>query len=33
MKSQNYNGRWIYFTENSKEFKKGEFGNWIDLEL
>ncbi|MDD5626012.1 MAG: DEAD/DEAH box helicase family protein [Patescibacteria group bacterium] len=29
----NYNGRWVYFTENSKEFKKGEFKNWIDLEL
>ena len=29
MKSQNYNGRWIYFTENSKEFKKGEFGNGL----
>jgi len=30
---RNYNGRWIYFTENSKKFKKGEFKNWIDLEL
>lgn len=30
---RNYNGRWVYFTENSKEFKKGEFKNWTDLEL
>ena len=30
---RNYKGRWVYFTENSKKFKKGEFGNWIDLEL
>lgn len=30
---RNYKGRWIYFTENSGKFKKGEFGNWIDLEL
>ncbi|MDO8657704.1 MAG: hypothetical protein Q7K55_03115, partial [Candidatus Levybacteria bacterium] len=28
-----YNGRWVYFTENSKKFTKGEFGNWIDLDL
>jgi len=30
---KNYNGRWIYFTENSKGFKKGKFKNWIDLEF
>ena len=30
---RNYNGRWVYFIENSKEFKKGKFKNWIDLEL
>ena len=30
---RNYNGRWVYFTENSAKFKKGEFRNWIDLEL
>jgi len=30
---RNYNGRWVYFTENSKRFKKGEFKNWMDLEL
>ncbi|MDP3043524.1 MAG: DEAD/DEAH box helicase family protein [bacterium] len=29
----NYNGRWVYFTENSKEFKKDKFKNWTDLEL
>lgn len=28
-----YNGRWVYFTGNSKEFKKDEFRNWIDLEF
>jgi len=30
---RNYKGRWVYFAENSEKFKKGEFGNWIDLEL
>ena len=30
---RNYKGRWVYFIENSGKFKKGEFGNWIDLEL
>jgi type III restriction enzyme len=29
----NHKGRWVYFTGNVKEFKKGEFGNWTDLEL
>jgi len=27
------NGRWVYFAESGAKFKKGEFGNWIDLEL
>ena len=31
--SRNYKGRWVYFTENSENFKKGEFKNWIDLQL
>lgn len=31
--NKNYNGRWVYFTENSKNFKKDEFNNWVDLEL
>src|SRR3989344_6872492 len=30
---RNYKGRWIYFTENSGKFKKGEFENWMDLEF
>ncbi|MFH1048925.1 MAG: DEAD/DEAH box helicase family protein [Patescibacteria group bacterium] len=30
---RNYKGRWVYFAETSGKFKKGEFGNWIDLEL
>jgi len=30
---RNHNGRWVYFIENSEKFKKGEFRNWIDLEL
>ena len=30
---RSYNGRWVYFTENSEKFKKGEFKNWMDLEL
>ena len=30
---RNYKGRWVYFIENSKKFKKGEFRNWIDLEF
>jgi len=30
---RNYKGRWVYFTESSAKFKKGEFGNWSDLEL
>lgn len=31
--SNNYSGRWVYFAESGKEFKKGEFKNWTDLEL
>ena len=27
------NGRWVYFTESGAKFKKGEFGNWTDLEF
>jgi len=27
------NGRWVYFTESGDKFKKGEFGNWTDLDL
>jgi len=27
------NGRWGYFTESVKEFKRGEFLNWTDLDL
>ena len=27
------NGRWVYFTDSGAKFKKGEFGNWIDLDL
>ncbi|MEK7203265.1 MAG: hypothetical protein AAB653_03040, partial [Patescibacteria group bacterium] len=27
------NGRWVYFTGDSKKFKKNEFKNWTDLEL
>ncbi len=30
---RDYKGRWVYFTENSKKFKKSEFRNWIDLKL
>lgn len=30
---RSYNGRWVYFTENSAKFKKSEFKNWTDLEL
>jgi len=30
---RSYNGRWVYFTESGKEFEKGEFKNWADLEL
>ncbi|MBI4652890.1 hypothetical protein HY750_01415 [Candidatus Kuenenbacteria bacterium] len=30
---RNCNGRWVYFTEHSEKFKKGEFKNWIDLKL
>jgi type III restriction enzyme len=30
---RNLNGRWVYYLEDSKKFKKGEFGNWEDLEL
>ncbi|MBU2530751.1 MAG: hypothetical protein KKD35_06900, partial [Elusimicrobia bacterium] len=30
---RNYNGRWVYFAENSEKFRRGEFKNWIDLEL
>jgi len=28
---RNYKGRWVYFPEKSKNFKKGKFENWIDL--
>lgn len=27
------NGRWVYFTDSGAKFKKGEFGNWTDLDL
>jgi len=27
------NGRWVYFTDSGAKFKKGEFGNWTDLEF
>jgi len=27
------NGRWVYFADSGEKFKKGEFGNWTDLDL
>lgn len=30
---KNYHGRWVYFSEDSKNFIKDKFENWVDSEL
>jgi len=29
---KNYTGRWVYFDQPSRELKKNDFNNWVDLE-